>query len=107
MRDVAIRPIVRVAAVIALVVALVAAAVLALLHSVGIAPGGERFEVSYSATLRAPGLSSAPQPEQQRERQDKESRLHSAGWVDRSAGLVHIPIEDALDLLASRAEGRR
>ncbi len=28
--------------------------------------------------------------------------LHSYGWVDRSAGRVHIPIERAIDLVAER-----
>ncbi len=30
------------------------------------------------------------------------SRLHSYGWVDRKAGLVHIPIERAMDLLLQK-----
>ena len=28
---------------------------------------------------------------------EKERRLHSTGWVDREAGLVHIPIDDAIE----------
>lgn len=29
-------------------------------------------------------------------------RLHSAGWVDREAGVVHMPIERAMELLLER-----
>ena len=37
----------------------------------------------------------------------KQERLRSYGWVDREAGVVHIPIERAIELLAERGlEGR-
>jgi hypothetical protein len=32
--------------------------------------------------------------------------LHTYGWVDRRAGIARIPIDRAMDLLASRAEGK-
>ena len=35
-----------------------------------------------------------------RERED--ALLHSYGWVDRAAGVVRIPIERAMDLIAQR-----
>lgn len=31
-------------------------------------------------------------------------RLGGAGWVDRDAGVVHIPIEQAMDLIAQRGK---
>ena len=31
-------------------------------------------------------------------------RLGSAGWVDRDAGVVHIPIEQAMDLVVQRGK---
>jgi hypothetical protein len=31
-------------------------------------------------------------------REEQEGRLHSYGWVDREKGLVHIPIDRAMDL---------
>jgi hypothetical protein len=31
-------------------------------------------------------------------REQQERRLHSYGWVDKEKGLVHIPIDRALDL---------
>ena len=36
-------------------------------------------------------------------RREKEALLHGYGWVDRAQGIVHIPIEQAMALLASRA----
>jgi len=33
-------------------------------------------------------------------------RLHTYGWVDRRAGIARIPIERAMDLLATRAAAR-
>lgn len=101
MHDVAVKPILRTGAVIALVVAGVVAVMLALLHVARIPAGGERFDTQLAANGGA-GLSSAPQPELRKDRSEKETRLHSAGWVDRDAGIAHIPIEDAMDILASR-----
>jgi hypothetical protein len=34
--------------------------------------------------------------------QAKNQELHSYGWVDRGNGIVHIPIEQAMDLFLSR-----
>jgi hypothetical protein len=106
MRDIAVKPIVRTGVVIALVVAGVVATMLALLHLAQIPWGGGRFDVS-DAGSGATGLSSAPQPELKKDRDHKEAQLHSAGWVDRNAGVAHIPIEDAMDLLASQAGAKR
>ena len=33
-------------------------------------------------------------------RRREDAQLHSYGWIDRSTGTVHIPIERAMDLLA-------
>ena len=33
-------------------------------------------------------------------REEEEKLLHGSGWVDRDAGMVRIPIEDAMRLLA-------
>jgi hypothetical protein len=54
----------------------------------------------------AKGRPLPPQPQLQVEprvdllelRVREEAKLHSYGWVDRSAGVVHIPIERAMDL---------
>jgi len=36
----------------------------------------------------------------QKQRQEEESLLHSYGWVDRDAGILRIPIEEAMRILA-------
>lgn len=35
-------------------------------------------------------------------RQQQSEKLNSYGWVDRSNGIVRIPIDHAMDLIASR-----
>lgn len=37
-------------------------------------------------------------------RQREDAQLNSYGWVDRSAGTVHIPIERAMDLMAEQGK---
>jgi hypothetical protein len=32
----------------------------------------------------------------------EEAELHSYGWVDKNAGTVHVPIEDAMRLMLQR-----
>jgi hypothetical protein len=39
-------------------------------------------------------------------REAQRARLDSYGWIDREAGIAHIPIERALDLAAGLAEAR-
>lgn len=36
----------------------------------------------------------------ERDRGARRQRLESFGWVDRGAGIVHVPIEHAMDLVA-------
>jgi hypothetical protein len=33
---------------------------------------------------------------------DQEKQLNSYGWVDEKAGVAHIPIKQAMDLIAQR-----
>jgi hypothetical protein len=49
-----------------------------------------------------PRLQVAPRQELQQLRATEEALLHSYGWVDQSAGIVRIPIERAIELLAER-----
>jgi hypothetical protein len=42
------------------------------------------------------------QPIAAAKRETARQRLESAGWVDRDAGVVHIPIEEAMDLIVAR-----
>ena len=50
-----------------------------------------------------PRLETAPAADLRAFRAAEDARLDGYGWVDRRAGIVHIPIERAIDLVASEA----
>jgi hypothetical protein len=56
--------------------------------------------------IPAPRLQPAPQPERAAYFAEKEKRLNGIGWVDRAAGVAHIPLDDAMRLMAAGKEGR-
>ena len=76
------------------------------------------FRILAAATAPAGGVDAAlarpPEPHlQEKPAQDlgeiraaEALRLSSNGWVDRGAGVVHIPIERAMDLVIEEAAGR-
>jgi len=90
--------IVMAALAIAATVALAVGAVFVLLHAWHVPASADR--VGSTRNTAAPALQSAPQPDLRRERAQARQRLESAGWVDRPAGIAHIPIEAAMSLLA-------
>ena len=49
-----------------------------------------------------PRLQTQPARDLRRLRAEEEARLNSYGWIDRSAGVAHIPIDQAMDLLLER-----
>jgi hypothetical protein len=49
-----------------------------------------------------PRLEVSPQQDLRQMRAAETAVLHSYGWVDRQAGIVRIPIERAIELLAER-----
>lgn len=49
-----------------------------------------------------PRLQTQPAQELARYREEQQKALESYGWVNRSAGIVHIPIEEAMRLVAVR-----
>jgi hypothetical protein len=53
----------------------------------------------------APGLQGDPRAERLRLEARQSAELHGYAWVDRAAGLAHIPIEDAMALVAARGQG--
>jgi hypothetical protein len=57
--------------------------------------------VSSTFAPPVPTLEVDPQRDLTTFRQREETRLHSYGWVDRTAGTVHIPIERAMDEMAA------
>lgn len=51
----------------------------------------------------APRLQVVPVKDLEEKRRADEERLAGYGWVDREQGVVHIPIERAMDLVAAKA----
>jgi hypothetical protein len=49
-----------------------------------------------------PRLQSSPRADLREMRAEEDAILHSYGWVDEQAGVVRIPIERAMELLAER-----
>jgi len=49
-----------------------------------------------------PRLQTNPRADLRELRESEDKRLDSYGWVDRNAGIVHIPIEDAIKLTLQR-----
>lgn len=51
----------------------------------------------------APRLQESPSQEVRQFRQGEERQLHEYGWVDKAAGVVRIPIEEAMRLTVERS----
>ena len=67
----------------------------------GGSPGAGRLVPPHSE-IAGPRLQ-ANAPEDLAEfRQAEEARLHGYGWVDRPAGVIHLPIERAMELTVER-----
>jgi hypothetical protein len=49
-----------------------------------------------------PRLQESPSSEIEHFRANEDQKLHGYGWVDKSAGVVHIPIEEAMRLTVER-----
>lgn len=62
--------------------------------------------MSAGPAIPAPRVQTAPQPERAAYFTAKERRLATYGWVDRNAGIAHIPLDDAMALLAAQAASR-
>ena len=99
--DVAMHRIVAVGACIAGSVALVVAAIVFALRQSGVPLDGRR-DMRNDVAIPGPVLESAPQPDMQRDREDKARRLAATGWVDARAGIAHIPVETAMALMTQR-----
>lgn len=54
-----------------------------------------------------PRLQSAPPADLLTLRADKQALLDGYAWVNRPAGIVRIPIEQAMELLAERRQGSK
>lgn len=49
-----------------------------------------------------PRLQTQPQQDLKKMREYEDQRLNSYGWIDKPAGIVRIPIDQAIDLVAKR-----
>jgi hypothetical protein len=50
----------------------------------------------------APRLQASPTRDMQEMRRSENTRLQSYGWIDQAAGIARIPIDQAMELLATR-----
>jgi len=102
-RDIGVRPIVLVAVALIGVTALVQ---VALFFQMGALWRARQRELPPPVPVAealptappAPRLQVAPAVDLKSLRAAEDARLHGYGWVDRSGGVVHIPIERAMEL---------
>jgi hypothetical protein len=71
-------------------------------HDYGRAPA--RAAQALPATRGVP-LQAVPAADLARLRADKEALLEGYAWVDRPHGIAHIPVEDAMRIIAQRGSG--
>jgi len=80
--------------------------------------GGFRIPLPRAASAAAPDtpgsatqpfatLQSAPQDDLRSYRRDKATALESYRWIDRAGGVVQIPVERAMELVAAEGSGQR
>jgi hypothetical protein len=58
--------------------------------------------VAPAPTAVAPQLLARPERELDLVRREETERLKSYGWVDQAAGVAHIPVERAIEIVAAR-----
>jgi hypothetical protein len=66
---------------------------------------GQQYPLAVSIEPRqppAPRLQQFPRNEMYDLRRDQDQKLHSYGWVNKDAGTVHIPIDDAMKLMVQK-----
>lgn len=66
----------------------------------GAAPGAPSPPPLEEAPITGPRLQAAPQDDLQRLRSTQMTRLESYGWINEEQGLAHIPIEQAMRIVA-------
>ncbi len=99
-RDAHVRGVIAAALGIAVMVALAAGAAWILVRlSGGNPPAARPAPVPDGASLQT-----APAADLAAFRREKAERLDGYGWVDHSAGRVHIPIERAMAIVAARGD---
>ena len=69
--------------------------------------GAQQFPLAAEQARRlppAPQLQQIPSREMYELRTQQESDLHDYGWIDKSAGTVHIPIDDAMKMMLQQGK---
>jgi hypothetical protein len=75
-------------------------------HEEHTSPSASPLAGSYGPTEPpAPRLQTDPREDLARQRAREQAQLDGYGWIDRSAGTVHIPVERAMELLVQRRGG--
>lgn len=81
-------------------------ALTALLYSLfgfrGVTPGAPAPPPLEDAPIPGPRLQAAPREDLQQLLGDQQARLDSYGWVDEEGGIAHIPIEQAMRIVAEQ-----
>ncbi|MGP8243635.1 MAG: hypothetical protein ACLQVN_03845 [Bryobacteraceae bacterium] len=68
----------------------------------GVPAGKQNVAIDARQRPPAPQLEETPAIDLQRERAAEEELLHTYGWIDKPGGVVRLPIERAIDLMAQR-----
>jgi hypothetical protein len=71
----------------------------------GLQPGPNRGPGPAQAA--SPRLLTAPQPDRAAYFAEKEKVISTYGWVDEQAGIARIPIDQAMQVMAERAQGAK
>jgi mono/diheme cytochrome c family protein len=89
-----------------LVVIGIVLAITALLYSLfgfrGTTPGAPSPPTLEEALIPGPRLQAAPQEDLQQLLSTQQARLESYGWVDEDRGIAHIPIDQAMRIVAEQ-----
>lgn len=104
-RDADVGTLFLIAIIVFLAGALICLGVWVLLRSLQVRERARETAAPRSATATAfPSPQLEPQPglELATVRAEEDARLHSYGWIEKDKGLVHIPIERAMDLIVAR-----
>lgn len=78
-------------------------AALLLVRHFGLPLRTDRQHVPYVVMIPGATLESAPQPELQRYRAEKQQQAQASGWVNGPHGTVQVPIATAMQMLARPA----
>ena len=68
----------------------------------GVPSGRQNAAIDARERPPAPQLEETPALDLEREQAAEQELLHTYGWIDKQAGVVRLPIDRAIDLMAQR-----